>query len=150
MSSTTVLQPPQEPSTSTSEHIMSHSKDMVSNGGESSNTTTTTSSDNDTHTNGTRIQKESESSTSTNTKDETEEKKTEEVTEEMKLKYANWPYRDIKEPHANDVLYGRGGTFLGVAVRVFCDCSGILEASLIQCLISFFIDTTKNINNLYT
>ena len=149
MSSTTVLQPPQEPSTSTSEHIMSHSKDMVSNGGESSNATTTTSSDNDTHTNGTRM-KESESSTSTNTKDETEEKKTEEVTEEMELKYANWPYRDIKEPHANDVLYGRGGTFLGVAVRVFCDCSGILEASLIQCLISFFIDTTKNINNLYT
>ena len=134
MSSTTVLQPPQEPSTSTSEHIMSHSKDMVSNGGESSNTTTTTttttttSSDNDTHTNGTRM-KESESSTSTNTKDETEEKKTEEVTEEMKLKYANWPYRDIKEPHANDVLYGRGGTFLGVAVRVFCVRSSILEAS---------------------
>ena len=149
MSSTTVLQPPQEPSTSTSEHNISHSIDMVSNGGESSNTTTTIC-DNDTHTNGTQIQKESESSTSTSTKDETEEKKTEEVTEEMKLKYANWPYRDIKEPHANDVLYGRGGTFLGVAVRVFCDCSGILEASLIQCLISFFIDTTKNINNLYT
>ena len=44
--------------------------------------------------------------------EEMEEKKTEEVvTEEMKLKYADWPYRDIKEPHPNDVLYGRGGTY---------------------------------------
>ena len=50
--------------------------------------------------------------TTTSNKDEADEKKTEEITEEMKLKYANWPYRDIKEPHANDVLYGRGGTFL--------------------------------------
>jgi hypothetical protein len=35
--------------------------------------------------------------------------KDEEKKEEDKKKYANWPFRDIKEPHANDVLYGRGG-----------------------------------------
>lgn len=28
---------------------------------------------------------------------------------EDRKKYADWPFRDIKEPHANDVLYGRGG-----------------------------------------
>jgi hypothetical protein len=33
------------------------------------------------------------------------------LTAEEKKKYANWPLRDIKEPHPNDVLYGRGGTF---------------------------------------
>lgn len=26
-----------------------------------------------------------------------------------KKKYNNWPLREIKEPHENDVLYGRGG-----------------------------------------
>ena len=26
-------------------------------------------------------------------------------------KYSDWPVRDIKEPHNNDVLYGRGGKF---------------------------------------
>lgn len=30
----------------------------------------------------------------------------EDITED---KYKNWPLRDIKEPHENDVLYGRGG-----------------------------------------
>jgi hypothetical protein len=29
-----------------------------------------------------------------------------------KKKYENWPLRDIKEPHENDVLYGRGGGML--------------------------------------
>jgi hypothetical protein len=29
--------------------------------------------------------------------------------EELKKKYANWPLRNIKEPHDNDVMYGRGG-----------------------------------------
>jgi hypothetical protein len=29
--------------------------------------------------------------------------------ETQKKKYADWPIRDIKEPHDNDVLYGRGG-----------------------------------------
>lgn len=29
--------------------------------------------------------------------------------EELKKKYADWPLRDIKEPHDNDVMYGRGG-----------------------------------------
>jgi hypothetical protein len=32
------------------------------------------------------------------------------ITEEERKKYANWPLKDIKEPHPNDVLYGRGGT----------------------------------------
>jgi hypothetical protein len=26
--------------------------------------------------------------------------------------YSDWPYKSIKEPHDNDVLYGRGGTCL--------------------------------------
>jgi hypothetical protein len=38
-----------------------------------------------------------------------EAKETEEEAERRKKKYANWPMRDIKEPHENDVLYGRGG-----------------------------------------
>jgi hypothetical protein len=29
--------------------------------------------------------------------------------EELKKKYADWPLRGIKDPHANDVMYGRGG-----------------------------------------
>lgn len=29
--------------------------------------------------------------------------------EELKKKYANWPLRGIKDPHENDVMYGRGG-----------------------------------------
>lgn len=28
---------------------------------------------------------------------------------ELKKKYADWPLRNIKEPHENDVMYGRGG-----------------------------------------
>lgn len=36
-------------------------------------------------------------------------KKTKEEEEARKKKYANWPMRDIKEPHQNDVMYGRGG-----------------------------------------
>ena len=50
--------------------------------------------------------------------DETEEekKKREEAEEaerkrieELKKKYASWPLRAIKDPHENDVMYGRGG-----------------------------------------
>jgi len=26
-----------------------------------------------------------------------------------KSKYVDWPVRNIKEPHNNDILYGRGG-----------------------------------------
>eukprot|EP00980_Cylindrotheca_fusiformis_P000610 scaffold154_cov129-Cylindrotheca_fusiformis.AAC.27 len=29
--------------------------------------------------------------------------------EELQKKYANWPLRNIKDPHDNDVMYGRGG-----------------------------------------
>lgn len=29
--------------------------------------------------------------------------------DELKKKYADWPLRGIKEPHENDVMYGRGG-----------------------------------------
>ena len=36
-----------------------------------------------------------------------EEKKKRE--EELKKKYADWPLRNIKDPHDNDVMYGRGG-----------------------------------------
>ena len=28
---------------------------------------------------------------------------------DSKEDYTNWPFKDIKEPHPNDVLYGRGG-----------------------------------------
>lgn len=28
---------------------------------------------------------------------------------QSKEDYSNWPLNDIKDPHANDVLYGRGG-----------------------------------------
>lgn len=38
-------------------------------------------------------------------KEEAEKKRV----DELKKKYANWPLRDIKEPHENDVMYGRGG-----------------------------------------
>jgi len=29
--------------------------------------------------------------------------------EELKIKYKDWPLKDIKDPHENDVMYGRGG-----------------------------------------
>jgi len=29
--------------------------------------------------------------------------------EELKIKYKDWPLKGIKEPHENDVMYGRGG-----------------------------------------
>ena len=94
----------------TSEISNSLKKEKVTNGGGPS-TTNKTASDG---TNGMSetTPESTEATASTSNKDESDEKKTEEITEEMKLKYANWPYRDIKEPHANDVLYGRGGTFL--------------------------------------
>jgi DNA mismatch repair ATPase MutL len=52
--------------------------------------------------------------------DDVEEKEDEEETarkaeeerkkkEELKKKYANWPLRNIKDPHDNDIMYGRGG-----------------------------------------
>ena len=45
--------------------------------------------------------------------DEEEKKKAEEKEkkriEELKKKYASWPLRGIKDPHENDVMYGRGG-----------------------------------------
>lgn len=36
-----------------------------------------------------------------------EEKKKKE--DELRKKYANWPLRNVKEPHDNDVMYGKGG-----------------------------------------
>jgi hypothetical protein len=39
--------------------------------------------------------------------EDAEEKKKKE--DELRKKYANWPLRNIKEPHDNDVMYGRGG-----------------------------------------
>lgn len=41
--------------------------------------------------------------------DSKQDEKKEESKEEHKRKYADWPYKNIREPHANDVLYGRGG-----------------------------------------
>jgi hypothetical protein len=43
--------------------------------------------------------------TVTTTKKEKKEIVTDDTTD-----YSNWPYKNIKEPHDNDVLYGRGGT----------------------------------------
>jgi hypothetical protein len=45
--------------------------------------------------------------------------------EKPKKKYTTWPLREIKEPHENDVLYGRGGgtnhrTFI-CAICIVCD-----------------------------
>jgi len=45
-----------------------------------------------------------------NTDDAKEDSKEEEK-QPQKTKTVDWPLRDIKEPHANDVLYGRGGEF---------------------------------------
>ena len=49
-------------------------------------------------------------------KDDSEEKSDDEDEEtkkkreaELKEKYKDWPLRGIKEPHENDVMYGRGG-----------------------------------------
>jgi hypothetical protein len=33
----------------------------------------------------------------------------EDTSKSEKKKYNDWPVREIKEPHDNDVLYGRGG-----------------------------------------
>lgn len=51
-----------------------------------------------------------------NSKDEEEAKSDDEDEEtkkkreaELKEKYKDWPLRGIKEPHENDVMYGRGG-----------------------------------------
>jgi hypothetical protein len=43
-------------------------------------------------------------------KDEEEVSPPAPITDEERQKYANWPLKDIKEPHPNDVLYGRGGS----------------------------------------
>lgn len=41
------------------------------------------------------------------TPEEEEEKKKRDA--ELREKYKDWPMRNIKEPHENDVMYGRGG-----------------------------------------
>jgi hypothetical protein len=50
--------------------------------------------------------KEPEKSEEEKMQEEEEEKKR---IAELKKKYADWPLRDIKEPHEHDVMYGRGG-----------------------------------------
>lgn len=35
--------------------------------------------------------------------------KTKTAVEKEEVDYSDWPLHDIKEPHENDVLYGRGG-----------------------------------------
>lgn len=51
--------------------------------------------------------KEPETTTPKEKKEETPEEK--QKREALKKKYANWPLKNIKEPHDNDVMYGRGG-----------------------------------------
>lgn len=46
---------------------------------------------------------------STATREDDSTKKNPEDEESCDKDYANWPMKDIKEPHQNDVLYGRGG-----------------------------------------
>lgn len=41
-----------------------------------------------------------------NDEDGVEEEKKDEA---PKVDYSNWPLKDIREPHANDVMFGRGG-----------------------------------------
>ena len=40
---------------------------------------------------------------------EKKDERTEEEKEAARKKYENWPLKNIKEPHENDVMYGRGG-----------------------------------------
>jgi hypothetical protein len=54
----------------------------------------------------------------------------EETAEDLE-KYKDWPLRDIKEPHDNDVLYGRGGELLlNVAVLVAIESNGIVSITI--------------------
>jgi hypothetical protein len=46
-----------------------------------------------------------------------DEKKDDGNKEADKKKYADWPFRNIKEPHENDVLYGRGGECEKIRLR---------------------------------
>lgn len=53
---------------------------------------------------------EPEAAKKEDTIDKKEDKKNDKKEQELrKKKYANWPMHDIKDPHPNDVLYGRGG-----------------------------------------
>jgi len=56
---------------------------------------------------------EKDSDTAMTEAEKEEAKKKEEVErkkkDELKKKYANWPLKGIKDPHENDVMYGRGG-----------------------------------------
>lgn len=76
----------------------------------------TASDDNDDHddekaTTEDQSMKDNEDSSTTEnnkeSKEDEEERKKREL--ELKKKYADWPLRGIKEPHENDVMYGRGG-----------------------------------------
>ncbi|KAL3945118.1 MAG: hypothetical protein SGBAC_000786 [Bacillariaceae sp.] len=57
------------------------------------------------------IKKEEDETMSEAQKEEDAKKAEEErkKKEELKKKYANWPQKAIKDPHDNDVMYGRGG-----------------------------------------
>lgn len=57
------------------------------------------------------IKKEDDETMSEAQKEEDAKKAEEErkKKEELKKKYANWPQKAIKDPHDNDVMYGRGG-----------------------------------------
>jgi hypothetical protein len=51
-------------------------------------------------------EKEGEEEEEASKEDEETKKKRE---AELKEKYKNWPQKEIKEPHDNDIMYGRGG-----------------------------------------
>jgi len=56
-------------------------------------------------------EKDSDTAMTEAEKEEAKKKEEEERKEKDKLKkkYANWPLKGIKDPHENDVMYGRGG-----------------------------------------
>ena len=49
-----------------------------------------------------------------------EEEKKDDKPPAPKKDYSNWPLKDIREPHPNDVMFGRGGRFIFCVFCVFC------------------------------
>lgn len=66
-----------------------------------------------------------------------DENKTEsEERKERKIDPKDWPLRDIKEPHENDVLFGRGGKHLdGLLIYDFCKCRNSKRKLIFFCFL---------------
>jgi hypothetical protein len=45
------------------------------------------------------------------------------------VKFANWPQKNIKEPHDNDVLYGRGGGYVMLWLFICIHIRGNFQSS---------------------